>query len=87
MVGLSEKDQKPVWAVEIKWSNQYYQQPRRLKSLIKFCKKNNLPDALITSIDKSGTEMIDDIRFHFLPSAAYAYTVGRNTFDLKSEIG
>ncbi|GAG55102.1 unnamed protein product, partial [marine sediment metagenome] len=36
MVGLSESNFKPIWALEIKWSNRYFEKPRQLKSLLKF---------------------------------------------------
>ena len=79
MVGLSQHNFKPVWALEIKWSNRYFENPGELKSLIGFCETNNLKSALVTSIDKSGTKQVKDIKLHFLPSALYAYTVGKNT--------
>jgi len=79
MVGLSPHNFKPVWALEIKWSNRYFENPGELKSLLGFCETNNLKSALVTSIDKSGTKQVKDIKLHFLPSALYAYTVGKNT--------
>lgn len=85
MVGIDEKNQKPVWAVEIKWSNQYYHNPGKLSSLLRFCQKNGIRQALSTTIDKSGSADIDGIQVHFLPTATYAYTVGRNTFEQQPE--
>jgi uncharacterized protein len=79
MVGLSQHNFKPVWALEIKWSNRYFENPGELKSLLGFCEANNLKSALVTTIDKSGTKQVKDIKLHFLPSALYAYTVGKNT--------
>lgn len=86
MVGLGEKDQKPKWAVEVKWSNQFYHHPEKLSNLTWFCQKNNLSNALVTTIDKSGSQTINGVNLHFLPAAAYAYTVGKNTFDKKQEV-
>ncbi len=85
MVGLSEKYLKPVWAIEIKWSNRYYNNPAELKSLIQFCKKNGLSSALVTTIDKTGSVEYDGIKIHFVSSAMYAYTVGVNTIGHKME--
>lgn len=85
MVGLSDKNFKPVWAVEVKWSNRYYEKPADLKSLIRFCKKNDLSSALVTTIDKSGSAEYDGIKIHFVSAAMYAYTVGVNTMDQKLE--
>jgi Predicted ATPase (AAA+ superfamily) len=79
MVGLSLQNFKPIWALEIKWSNRYFEQTSELKSLINFCEANNLQSALVTTIDKSGSKKINGMIFHFLPSALYAYAVGKNT--------
>ena len=85
MVGLSDGTLKPVWALEIKWSDRYYNKPNELKSLIKFCQENDIKTLIVTSISKEGEVEFADILFQFLPSAAYAYTVGRNTLKLKKD--
>lgn len=82
MVGLDER-LKPVWALEIKWSDRYFEKPKELKSLIKFCLENNIKTPIVTSISKSGEVDIANINFQFLPSSAYAYTVGKNTLSIK----
>lgn len=79
MVGLSPQNNKPIWALEIKWSNRYVEKPSELKSLLNFCEANNLKSALITSIDQSGSKDLQKIKLYFLPAALYAYTVGKNT--------
>lgn len=79
IVGLSPQNFKPLWALEIKWSNRYFENPGELRSLLTFCETNKLESALVTTIDKSGTKEMDKFKLHFLPSALYAYTVGKNT--------
>jgi hypothetical protein len=79
MVGLSPQNFKPLWALEIKWSNRYYEKPDELKSLLTFCEINALKSALITTIDKTGSKEMQKMKLHFLPSALYAYTIGKNT--------
>ena len=83
MVGLDDKKLKPIWALEVKWSNRYFEKPKELKSLIQFCKKNNLKSALVTSIDKEGVVIHDNIELNFYSSAMYAYVVGVNTIEQK----
>jgi predicted AAA+ superfamily ATPase len=83
MVGLSQVNFKPKWALEIKWSNGSFEKPAELKSLTSFCQENNLSSALITTIDKSGIREFQNLRLNFLPSALYAYTVGINTINMK----
>lgn len=87
MVGLDEKKFKPLWALEIKWSNRYFDKPNELTSLISFCKKNNLKTALITTIDKEGIVEFNDIKLVYVPSAIYAYVVGKNTIEQKRKKG
>ncbi|RLD56021.1 MAG: ATP-binding protein [Bacteroidetes bacterium] len=79
MVGLSPQNFKPLWALETKWSNRYFDNPGELKSIMNFCKSNNIKSALVTTIDKSGSKNMNELKLHFLPSALYAYTVGKNT--------
>ncbi|MBI2271436.1 MAG: ATP-binding protein [Bacteroidetes bacterium] len=83
MVGINEKNLKPQWALEIKWTNRYYEKPGELKSLIRFCHDSNLNNALVTTIDKEGMMEYDGVQLQYFPAAAYAYTIGRNTLQLK----
>ena len=82
MVGLGDT-LKPIWALEIKWSDRYYEKPNELKSLIKFCTENKLQSPIVTSINKEGEIEFENINIQFIPSSSYAYTVGRNTLDMK----
>ena len=86
MVGLDNKSLKPAWAVEVKWSNRYYERPEELKSLLQFCEKNNLKSALVTTIDKEGTIEKNGITLNFVPSSIYAYVVGVNTLEIRSKL-
>ena len=86
LIYLNEKTMKPGWAVEIKWSNRFFNKPGELKSLITFCKKNKLDSALITTIDKEGFALIQNLKFYFVPISTYAYIVGKNTFEKKEKI-
>lgn len=83
MVGLSDSTLKPIWALEIKWSNRYFEKPSELKSLYKFCTENNLDSPIVTSISKEGIVKYKDKSFQFIPASAYAYTVGRRTLEKK----
>jgi uncharacterized protein len=83
MVGISDKTLKPQWALEIKWSNRYYNKPNELKSLMQFCIETKLNTALVTTIDKEGKQEQKGILIQFLPAAAYAYTVGKNILEMK----
>jgi len=83
LVLVDDKKFKPVWAVEIKWSNRYFDKPQELKSLIQFCKKNAFDKALVTSIDQLGTKSLAKLHFTFLPASVYTYNIGDNTLKMK----
>jgi hypothetical protein len=85
LVGL-DNTLNPEWAVEIKWSNRYFEKPQELKSLIKFCKENEIETAMVTSLSTAGEIVHDGIHFEFIPSSSYAYTVGRNTLEAKRQL-
>lgn len=81
LVNISRKTNRPDWAVEIKWSNRYFEAPNELKSLASFCAENDLDQALVTSIDKSGVKEYSGIQIQYLPASVYAYNVGKNTLE------
>lgn len=82
MVGLN-KFLQPSWALEIKWSNRYFEKPNDLRSLHKFCKENDLKSPIVTTIDKEGVLEHKGLDIQFFPAASYAYTIGRNTLNRK----
>jgi hypothetical protein len=84
LVSVDSKQFKPVWGVEIKWSNRYYEKPQELKSLIHFCTSNGFEKALVTSIDKQGVREIGALKFTFLPVSVYSYNVGDMTLKMKT---
>lgn len=84
LVLVDDKKFKPVWGVEIKWSNRFYEMPQDLSSLIQFCKSNEFNSALVTTIDRLGTKEISNLNLTFLPASVYAYNIGENTLRIKT---
>ncbi|WP_214229529.1 ATP-binding protein [Pedobacter sp. B4-66] len=84
LVLLDDKKFKPLWGVEIKWSNRYFDKPQELNSLIQFCKANDFKNALVTSLDQGGVREVGDLQFTFVPSSLYAFNIGENTLKMKS---
>ena len=84
IVLLDNKLFKPQWCVEIKWSNRYVEKPQELNSLIYFCKQNNFKATLVTTIDISDNKTIEEINITYVPAAVYAYNIGVNTLEIKS---
>ena len=81
LVSLSRKTNRPDFVVEIKWSNRFFEALNKLKSLVSFCEENSLKQALVTSIDKTGSKKHNNIEITYLPAAVYAYNVGKNTLE------
>jgi len=84
LVLVDDKKFKPVWGVEIKWSNRYFEKPNELKSLIQFCQTNNFQNALVTSIDQTGVKKLENLSFSFLPASIYSYNIGDITLKMKN---
>lgn len=84
LVLVDDKNYKPIWGVEIKWSNRYFEKPQELKSLIQFCKTNLFETALVTSIDQLGVKTVGDLAFSFLPASVYTYNIGDITLKMKN---
>jgi hypothetical protein len=84
IVWLDTVRQKPHWCVEVKWSDLSCSDVRILKGLIKFIKKNNLSDTLVTTRTIFKKCVIDDVTIVFQPSAVYTYTLGANILSKES---
>lgn len=80
LVHLSRRDQQPAFAVEVKWTDRFYDRPRELKALTSFAARNNLRQApLVTTRTRTGHQRVGGLAIDFLPTALYCYTVGRDT--------
>lgn len=81
MVGISKTNLRPLWAVEIKWSDRYVKKPGELKSLLKFCRENGLKEAVVTTRTVHQVMEYNGIALNFIPAAAYAYGIGSRTLN------
>lgn len=71
-------NQKPAWAVEVKWSDRYCDKPSELQSLITFCHANSLTNVVVTSKTKTLTCKVGGMVIPFVPASVYCYSVGHN---------
>jgi predicted AAA+ superfamily ATPase len=78
IVWLNITTQKPLWCVEVKWSDLPCNDSRMLKGLTEFVSKNELNDTLVTTRTVSQSGIINDVNIRFAPSASYTYTLGAN---------
>lgn len=79
IVGIDSGLQKPIWAVEIKWSDLYAERPGELESLLYYMPLNNLSEAIVTTKTILKDHLLQCGTLRFMPVACYAYLVGRNT--------
>ncbi len=75
------ENEKIVLCIEVKWSNKYFENPRKLKSLLSLSQKNN--DALVaaTTLSKTRITECNDIQITFVPTSAHSYTIGKSILD------
>lgn len=66
------------WCVEIKWSDLVVKDARKLKGFIQYIKQNKVLANTVTTKTISQERIIDDTLIEFLPSALYAYMLGKN---------
>lgn len=78
LVNLGRLQQKPVWGMEIKWSDRPFHDRRLLGNLVGFLKKHSLDRGTITTRSVQENIEIDGITIRFVPNSLQAYTVGRN---------
>ena len=79
LVSMDKLGIKPLWCLEIKWSNRYVEKLGELKSLQSYCQTNKIDEAIVTTIDKTITKQVDGFTYNFLPAAVYAYNAGLQT--------
>ena len=73
-----DKEHITSWAVEVKWTDRFYNRPSDLTSVFQFCTTNNLRSISITTRTMSGNVMLNNVDLEFVPASLYCYTVGRN---------
>jgi uncharacterized protein len=83
IVSLNPRTQKAGWAVEVKWSDRFCDNPGDLKNVISFCHHSGLKDVLVTSRTRTQTSKAGGVKVEFLPASLYCYTVGFNVIHFK----
>jgi predicted AAA+ superfamily ATPase len=82
LVSLEPARQRPRFAVEVKWSDRAFDDPREIKGLVEFARKHKMPRMpLATSISKEGVRDVSGVQVEFSPVSLHCYTVGKNTLE------
>lgn len=79
--------QRPIWAVEVKWSDRYAARLGELQALTEFCNKNGLNRGLVTSRTTRTTRVRNGVTLEFVPTAELCYTLGHNIIHGKGRSG
>ncbi|MEW5796422.1 MAG: ATP-binding protein [Candidatus Zixiibacteriota bacterium] len=78
IVSLNRETQDPLWAVEVKWSDRFLDKPSELGNLVAFCHQHNLKRAAVTTVSRSGSKTLDNVKLEFKPASFYCFILGRN---------
>jgi predicted helicase len=70
--------QKPTWAVEVKWSDQFEENPSKLDSLKEFCTRNPTCSIKVTTRTKHSVKELYGTSIHFMPASIYCFILGFN---------
>lgn len=73
-------DQKPQWAVEVKWSDRFVTRPELLKAQVAFASRNGLRQLRATTRTATGSWSQGAVEIRCLPTALHCLMVGLNQF-------
>ena len=78
LVMLTPSTQRAVQALEVKWSDRAFENPREsLRGLVEFCRKAKVPvEAMVCTRTARGWKRVDDIEIRFMPVSVTCYLYG-----------
>lgn len=83
IVHIDPSAQKPRWAIEVKWTDRFFDRPYELKNLIGFCHANGLEQPLVTTKTRQGVLKQAGVELEFRPASLYCYQLGFNIISHK----
>jgi uncharacterized protein len=86
LIRLDERVFQPLWALEIKWSNAFFEKPGDLKPLLQFMDDNQMKQAVVTTLDKEMIKEVEGRALQFIPASLYAYAVSQQVFTQRTGI-
>lgn len=88
IVHLARDDQRPVWALEVKWSDRGQHKDDLASHIATFCATNEIEhSAVMTTKTWRGERMIKGIPVRFRPTSEVVYTLGKNLLTFRSSLG
>lgn len=82
LVSLDPAGQRPRFAVEVKWSDRAFDDPKEIKGVLEFASTNKLARRpLVTTRSKQGVKTWGGVEVEYTPTALHCYTVAKNTLE------
>lgn len=87
IVHCPPRDFRPVWVVEIKWSDSAFKSNSDWLAIDEFCRRysSSITNGTFTTRTQTKTTRRGGISFDIVPAALYCYTVGKNTVEGKTQ--
>lgn len=77
-----DPQQRPLFAIEVKWSDSPVEDPEKIKGVIEFARRHKLArNPLVTTRTIAARKEIDGVEIDFVPCSLHCYTVGKNTLE------
>lgn len=77
---------KPIWALEVKWSNRFVNHPEELKNILLFARKAGLKKIWFTTKSIHSSETINNVLVNFWPTSFLSLEIGSGILEQKREI-
>lgn len=79
IVHIDPATQSPTWFVEVKWTDRFVDRFHELGAVREFCRRHEttLRSGIVTTRTRFGKERIGDVDIKLMPTAIYAWNVGR----------
>jgi len=83
LISIDPASQRPVMAVEIKWSDRQVNNPAELKHFVKFCKENSISPAevIITTRTRAVQSILEGFPLRFNRTSLFCYMIGKSTVE------
>lgn len=89
IVYLASTEQRPLWAVEVKWSDRPFTARSELNNCVEFVARNpkvSQPILVTTRTIEARNLEYKGVQFNLQPASVYAYTLGANILRSKDEL-
>ena len=79
IVYMNQATQLPTWFVEVKWTDRFADSLHGLPAIPEFCRRHRstLRSGIVTTRTRFGEQTIGGVDIRMIPTAIYAWTVGR----------